>query len=94
MEALASGGENKKTRASVRLQEETSLSLDEFHGYGAILVVISHMIDSSAYWIAPHELCIVRLQQFGRRTRIPHSRIEPQVVAIRIKNDWHAVMYG
>ena len=56
--------------------------------------IVSHMIDANANWIAPHELCPIRLQQFGRRTRIQHSRIEPQIVAIRIKNDWHAVMDG
>jgi hypothetical protein len=32
-----------------RLQKETSLSLGEFHGYRAFLVVIHHVIDPSAY---------------------------------------------
>ena len=76
-----------------RLGEETSLKLDQFRrGCGAILVVISHVIDASAYWIASHDLCPVRFQHFGRRAGILHSWIEPQVVAIRIKNDRHAIM--
>jgi hypothetical protein len=78
----------------VRLQEETSLSLGEFHACGAFLVVISHVIDPSAYGIATHQLSIVWLQQFGRRSDIPHSRIEPNIVAVGIKNDWHAVVNG
>ena len=79
---------------TVRLQEETRLSLGEFHGCGAFLVVIGHVIDPSAYGIAPHQLGIIGLQHVGHRTRIVHSRIEPQVVAIRIENDRHAVMDG
>ena len=35
------------------LRGETSLSLDQFRrACGAILLVISHVIDASAYWIA------------------------------------------
>src|SRR5580658_572997 len=52
------------------------------------------LVPEAGYRIASHELCPVRLQHFGRRTRILHSRIEPQVVAIRIENDRHAVMDG
>ena len=41
-----------------------------------------------------HQPGIARLQQFGRCTHILHSRIKPQVVAVWIKNDWHAVVDG
>jgi hypothetical protein len=68
---------NRRTYPTVRLQEETSLSLGKFHRRGAFLVVIGHVIDPSAYGVAPHQLSIVGLQQIGRRSHIPHSRIEP-----------------
>jgi hypothetical protein len=76
------------------LQEETILNLGEFHGCGAFFVVVRHAIDPSAYGIAPHQPSIVVLQSFRRRTHILHSRIEPQVVAIWIEDDWHAVVDG
>src|ERR1022692_3080184 len=69
------------------LREEPILNLSEFHGCGAFFVVVSHVVDPRAYGIAPHSPGIVRSQQFGRRTHILHSRIEPQVAAIWIKND-------
>src|ERR1700737_2021174 len=47
------------------LQEETILNLCKFHGRGAFLVVVSHVIDPGAYGIAPHQPSIVGLQQFG-----------------------------
>ena len=59
------------------LREESILNLGEFHGCGAFLVVITHMINASAYGIAPHQPSIVGPQQFGRHRHIPHPRIEP-----------------
>ena len=43
--------------------------------------------------LAPHHSSVVGLQQFRRRTHIPHSRIEPQVVAVWIEDDWHRGVY-
>jgi hypothetical protein len=66
------------------------VNLGRLHGYGSSLVIIHHMIDPRAHRIATHEPGIEGLQQFGRRSHILHSRIEPiesRVVAIRIEND-------
>jgi len=61
---------------------------------GAFFVIVNHVVDPSAHGIAPHQPGIAGFQQFGRRTHAGHSRIEPQVVTIWIKNDWHAVVDG
>ena len=42
--------------------------------------------------MASHQPSIVGLQQIGRHSHIPHAGIEPQVVAIWIKDDGHSVM--
>src|SRR6266496_733353 len=76
------------------LQEETILDLGKFHGRRARFVVIGHVIDSTAYRVATHQPRIIGFQQFGCSSYIFYPRIEPQVVAIRIKNDWHAVVDG
>ena len=54
-------------RVHVPLAEETILDSDDFHGPGTFFVIIRHVVDTSAYGITPHQLSIVRLQQFGRR---------------------------
>jgi hypothetical protein len=70
------------------------LWLTKLHGRGARYVVVSHGIDPRAHGIAPHEPSIVGLEQFGRRSRVPHPRIEPQVVAVWVEDDGHAVVDG
>src|ERR1035437_7928161 len=70
------------------------LWLTKLHGCGAFRVVVSHVIDPRAHGIAPHEPSIVGLEQFGRRSRVPHPRIEPQVVAVWVEDDGHAVVDG
>src|ERR1039457_3391652 len=74
------------------LREESTLNLGEFHGCGALRVVVPHMIDPSAHGIATHQPCIEGLQQFGRGTHVPHPRIKPQVVGVWIEYDWHTVV--
>jgi hypothetical protein len=73
-------------------REETILSVGKFHRCGAILVVVSHVIDPGAYGITPHQPGIAGLQQFGRLRYILHAWIKPQVVAVWIEDDWHAVV--
>jgi hypothetical protein len=73
-----------------RLGEESRLNLGELHGQRAFFVVIRHTIDARAYGIEPHLPSIVGLQQFGRSAHIPHSRIQPQVIAIGIKGSGKA----
>jgi hypothetical protein len=74
--------------------EESILNQGEFHGRRAFPVVVGHVVDASAHRIAAHPASIESPQHFRRRTHILHSGIEPQVVGIRIKNDWHAVVDG
>jgi hypothetical protein len=64
----------------VELEKQPSLSFRDFYGRGTQLIVIHHVIDSSAYGIAAHQPGIKGLQQFGRYAHILHLRIEPQVV--------------
>jgi hypothetical protein len=66
----------------------------KLHGTRAFLVVVPHMINPTAHGKAPHQPGIAGLQQVGRRIHIPHSRIEPKVVVVWIKNDWHSVVDG
>ena len=68
------------------------LNLFEFHGCRALPVVVHHVIDPRADGVAPHEPIIIGLQQFGGCTHVRHPRIEPQVVVVGIKNDWHSVV--
>jgi len=74
------------------LGEKTTLSFCDFNASRTFLVVIGDVIDPVAYGIAPHEPSIVGPQEFGRCSRIPHPRIEPQVVGVGIKDDWHSVL--
>jgi hypothetical protein len=76
------------------LGEKSLLRLVKFHRSRTVLVVVSNVIDPSAYGIATHQPSFEALQQFGRHTQILHTRIEPQVVAVGIKNDGHAVVNG
>jgi hypothetical protein len=78
----------------VGLREESILNLAEFHVCVAFFVVVCHAIDPRAHRIAPHQPSIVGLQQFGHHTHPPYSRIKLEVVAVWIKNDWHAVVDG
>src|ERR1022692_2326758 len=68
------------------------LQLDKLHSPRALRVVVSHSIDPRAHRIASHHLGIAGSQQFGRRTHIPHSRIEPKFVTVGIKDYWHSVV--
>ena len=76
------------------LREEATLNLGEFDRSRAFLVIVRHMVDPRAHGIAPHQPGIVGLQQFGRSCDFCHARIEPQVVAVWIKDDWHSVVDG
>jgi hypothetical protein len=79
-------------RVASQLQEQPILNLGDFHGRRASLVVVRDLIDPTAHGIAPHQPSFAGLQQFGRRSYIRHPRIEPEVVVMWTKDDWHAVM--
>ena len=74
----------------VELRVATSLS--DFHGHGALFVIVNDMIDPRAYRIAPHRPRIVGFQQFGRRAHIVHAGVEPKLVAVWIENHCHPVV--
>ena len=76
------------------LREEPILSLDDLHRSRALLVIIRHMIDTTAYRVAPHFAGVVGLHEFRDDLHVSHSRIEPQVVAVRIEDDRHPVVDG
>jgi hypothetical protein len=86
--------ENATSSRTLPLLEEAILNPGDFHRSGAFLIIVSHVIDSSAYGIATHQPSIVWIQQFGRRSYIPHPRIEPQVITVWIENDGHTVVDG
>ena len=54
-----------------------SLNLCEFHGCGAGFVVVSHVIDPTAHWIAAYQPSIEGLQHFGDRRDLLHCGVEP-----------------
>jgi hypothetical protein len=65
---LLSRVQASRPRIINRLSEEEPIrNLGEFHGRGAFLVIVPHVVDPRAYGIAPHLPSIVGLQQFGRR---------------------------
>ena len=68
------------------------LNDDRYHASSAFLVIVSGAIDPTAYGIASHQPSIVGLQQFGHHRHVLHARIEPEIVAVWIKNDWHSVV--
>jgi len=57
-----------------------------------LLVVVRNMINPSAHGVAPHLAGVIGLQQIRDRMRVTHPWIEPQVVAIWMKDDWHPVV--
>jgi hypothetical protein len=52
------------------------------------------MIDATAHGVAPHQPGIEWLQEFGDRCDVLHSGVEPQIIAVSIKDDGHPVVDG
>ena len=77
-------------RLALRL-EQPILNSSRLDGSRAFLVVVRYVIDSRAKRTASHQAGVVGLQQFGDCCNVPHSRIEPKIVAIRVKDHWHSV---
>jgi len=63
------------------------LNLRGFHGSRAFLVVVAHVVDPRAYWIAAHQPSVVRFQKLGDDSYALHSGIEPKIVAVCIEHD-------
>ena len=68
------------------------LNDERFRRSGAFFVIVNSTIDTTAHGITPHEPSIVRAQQFGHRGHVLHARIEPAIVAVWTKDDWHSIM--
>jgi len=60
------------------------LSFRDLHRTGAILIIVRHTIDPRAYGVAKHQAGIVGLQQCRDNLNIIHTRIEPEIVRIRM----------
>ena len=83
---------NTRDKHGRTLQEQRVLRLGDLHGARAILVIICNVVDPRADRIAPHQPCIVGLQQLRDDLHVGHPRIEPEIVRIGMENDWHTVM--
>lgn len=55
-------------------------------------IIVHHGIDPGTHRKAPHKSRIARLQHFRHRPHIPHSRIQPNLVAPRFENDRHSIV--
>src|SRR5580692_12967024 len=78
----------------MRLGETRILNLGEFHGRGAIRVVVRHVVDRRAHGIAPHRPSIVGLQQIGCRSHILHPRVEPETSKYKRDTGWRSTGGG
>ncbi len=76
------------------LLEETILNLCEFHDCGAPCVIAGNGVDATAHRVAPHHPGVTRLQHVGHCSHVVHSRIEPQIITVWIKDDRHSVVNG
>jgi hypothetical protein len=72
--------------------EKAVLNFGRLHEPGAFFVIMSHVINPVAYGIAAHQPSIAGPQQVGHCGHVLHARIEPEIVAVSIKDDWHSVM--
>lgn len=80
---MQSGGSGRK---------ETLLTLIEFDRRRTSLVVIGNVVEPAAHGIASHQPSIGRLQHVGHHSHVLQPRIEPQIVTVRVEDDWHSVM--
>ena len=85
-----SWGQNHPRYGS-KLREKPVLTLGKPCRPRAFLVIVNDTIDTTAHGITPHELS-TGAQQFGHCGNVLHARIEPEIVAVLIKDDWHSVM--
>jgi hypothetical protein len=79
----------KETKKRRRATETPFLNLSRLDRSAALFVIILHMIQPSAHGIAPHEVSIVEDQEVRKWHSRSLGRIEPQIVAIWIEDDWH-----
>jgi len=59
------------------LREKLILTLSKLHGTRTFLVIVPHMVNAIAHWVAAHQASVVGRQQFGYGCHVLHPRIEP-----------------
>jgi len=79
-------------RPATALGEETILRVGNHHWSRAIFVIVRHVVDAAADGEAPHLAGIVGLQKFRDDLHVGHAGVEPQIIAVSIKDDRHPVM--
>lgn len=67
--------------------EKPTLTGHRFHRSRTLRVIVRRVIDATTYWITPDRAGVVGLQQFAQGCDILHSRIEPEIVAVGLKDD-------
>lgn len=60
----------------------------------ALCIIIRRVVDPRANRVRSHQPRIAGLQQIGDRFNVRHSRIEPQVLVVWVKDDGHSVVDG
>ena len=74
--------------------------VDESHNFRysdrrrTLCVVIRNGVDPIAHRVAPHHPGVIRLQHVGHCSHVVHSRIEPQIITVWVKDDRHSIMDG
>jgi hypothetical protein len=68
-----------------------SVDLD---GRRTLCVIVCNGVDPTAHRVGPHHLGVIRLQHIGHHPHVVHSRIEPQIVTVWIKDHRHSIMDG
>lgn len=66
---------SKAQRSS--LGEKTILGLGDLLRARTLLIIVRHMVDTSAYWVAPHQASIEGLEKVGHNAHVSHSGIQP-----------------
>ena len=76
---------------AIILEEQLTLSLEGLHGYRTFFIVVGHVVNASAHGIRTHDRSTAGFQLFGNQIHILDARIEPQIVRIDFKDDWHTI---
>ncbi len=81
-----------KATERYELRKEMILNDGGLHLSRAFLIIVNDRIYPTAHRITSHQPSIAGPQQVGHRGHIPQARIEPEIVAVFINDDWHSVV--
>jgi hypothetical protein len=79
-------------RSGKSRKEELISGWGDFYRRRTFRVVICNEVDPTAHRVAPHHPGVVRLQHVGHRPHVVHPRIEPEIITVRVEDDWHPVV--